>query len=858
MKRLFALFISTFIVCGAFAQTTVNVQVPSVVSLDEQFNLSFIVEGDRPSDFQWPQTQDFDVQWGPQTGRSSQTTIINGKVTKSESTTYTYVLMPRSEGTFTIPSCTVKVKGKTITSKAATVKVVKGSAASSSGQSASSSRSSSAAEVSGEDLFMRLIVDKRNVVLGEPINATLKLYKRVSVSGFEDVHFPSFDGFWSQSVNSPSNINFQREALGEEVYETAVLRSYRLIPQKTGELTIEPADLVCEVQVRNANAGTGSLLDAFFQNDYSTVRKRVRSKAVTINVAPLPQPQPSSFCGGVGQFSLTAQLSRDSLRTHDAASLIVRIKGQGNLNLLEAPKVKFPADFEVYDVKTSDEDGVRIFEYPFIPRYHGHFTLGPVEFSYYDIDARQYKTISSQQIELDVQKSLSSEPETAPVQYRGSVAKDVKDLGSDIRYIAPHSSRLREEGVFFVSSPLFLTLCVLFAVAALLTVLVFSKARKRREDVTSERRRGASKAVRKRLALSESYLKQGLGAAFYEELHKALLGFVSDKFSMDMAEMDKDNIREKLLSAGVQQQVADEYVGLLDTCEYARYSPSSEGESLRDVYKKALDIVGIMDNGLKKGHSKRGALPVIAALTLLGGFSQNLCAAGPDAWDEGVSLYAAGDYQGAFDKWKSILDEGQESPELYYNLGCAGFKLSEISCAVLYYEKALKLDPTYSDARHNLEYVSQFLQDRIDTVPEFFLARWAKAVRSILSSDGWAVVALIVLALALVGAVLYFLSSRRSVRVAGFVSAIAGLLLFAASLTFSVTLKESATDRSYAVVMSAVTVVKSSPDENSGTDLFVLHEGTKGRIIQEIGGWYNIELSDGRQGWTKKTNIELI
>ncbi len=857
MKRLFLIITALFVACGAFAQATFTVQVPSVVSLDEQFNLSFIVEGDKVTDFQWPQTSDFDVLWGPQTGRSSQTTIINGKVTKSTSTTYTYVLMPKKEGTFTLPPCSAKLKGKTISSSSTTIKVVKGKSSSSSVDG--SSQSASSGTVSGEDLFMRLIVDKRNVVLGEPINATLKLYKRVPVTGFEDVHFPSFDGFWSQSTSSPANIEFQRESIGDQVYETAVLRSYKIIPQKVGELIIEPAELICVVQVRSNNVSSGSLFDAFFQNDYSSVRKRVKSKQISIQVEDLPQPRPASFCGGVGHFDISAKINRDSIKTHDAASLVVRIKGEGNLALLEAPKINFPPDFEVYDVKSSDEPGVKVFEYPFIPRHHGHFTLGPVEFSYYDIDARRFVSLSTDAISLDVKKGTSSETESSPISYKGTAGKDVKDLGTDIRYICTGSSNLRDKDMFFVSSPLFVTLCIVLTVGAILFVLIFYKVRGRKADVLSERRRGASKAVKKRLARSKNYLDQGLDGAFYEELHRALLGFVADRFSLDSSDMDKDTLKEKLLSSGMNESIVSKYIELLDTCEYARYSPSSQGGASSDLYNKALETIETMDNSLNKRHIKNeGIVPMLLALMCLSGAQFTSKAAEVDAWEDGVSLYASGDYGGALDKWHSILDEGKESPELYYNMGCASFKLSEISYAVLYFEKALKLDPTYSDAKHNLEYVQQFVQDRIDSVPEFFLSRWVKSARSLLTSDGWAVVALIMLIIALAGAVLYFVGGARRAKVSGFTCFILGAVLFVTCFSFSLSLKRSASEHSYAVVMSAVTVVKSSPDANSGTDLFVLHEGTKGKILQQIGEWYNIELADGRQGWTSKSNLEII
>ncbi|MGN1226196.1 MAG: BatD family protein, partial [Candidatus Cryptobacteroides sp.] len=235
MKRLSMILASLWMTCGlAFAQAHITVQVPSVVSLDEQFRLVFVIEGERVSDFQWPGTEDFSVQWGPQSGSSSQTSIINGKVSKTVSTSYTYVLMPVKEGVFTIPSCSVKVKGKTLTSDPVSVKV---------GKAQSSSTSS------GEDLFMTLVLDKKEVVLGEPVNATLKLYTRVPIGGFEDVKFPSFDGFWSQVTESPNTVDFHRESLNGEVYDASVLRRYSIVPQKAGDLVIDPAQMVCLVQV---------------------------------------------------------------------------------------------------------------------------------------------------------------------------------------------------------------------------------------------------------------------------------------------------------------------------------------------------------------------------------------------------------------------------------------------------------------------------------------------------------------------------------------------------------------------------------------------------------------------------------
>ena len=842
MRKLFIFLLLINVAFIASAQSSISVQVPTVVSIGEQFNLTFKIEGDKVKDFNWPGSGDFDINWGPQTGTSSQITIINGKTTKTVSTSFTYVLMPKVEGVFTLPACSAKVKGKQISSQPVTIKVVKGSA---------SNSTSSSGDVSGEDLFMRLQVDKIKVVLGEPITATLKLYSRVAIAGFEDVKFPSFDGFWSQAIYNPKNVEFQRESLGEEVYEVATLRTYKLIPQKIGDLVIDPAEMVCQVQVRNRSASTGNPFDSFFQNDYNIIRKRVRTKSITLSVADLPKPQPSSFCGGVGKFSMAVQLSRDSVRMHDAASLIVKIKGEGNLNMLEAPKIKFPPEFEVYDVKSSDENGMRVFEYPFIARHYGSYTLGPVEFSYYDIDSKSYKTLSSTSLSLSVEKTTDPDVLSTPNVVISKGGSDVKNLGVDIRYIAVNTSKLKPAGQHFVFSLTFFVLFAIILVVAITIIGIVKLTRKEHEDVVGARKRGASKLARKKLSIAESYLKQGLSGAFYEELHKALLGFVADKYTLEVSDLDKESIFNLLEKDGVSKELASEYISLIDACEYARYAPDNQNKQMNMHYQKALEVISAI--GKKQKNSSRGGLVSLLAFLFL-------CVPSLKAqdWESACDNYANGDYAQAYAVWHSIEESGLVSPELYYNLGCASFKCSEIARSVLYFERALKLDPSYSDARHNLEFVSQFLQDRVDSVPEFFLVSWIRSARNIFNSDVWAAISLGLLAILLlsIGGLLLF--DGKKLRIVSFAISIFTFLALFWSFSCSISLKNASEDESHAVVMSAVVVVRSSPDDKSGVDLFILHEGTKSHILEEVGNWYKIELSDGRQGWAQKSDLEVI
>ena len=336
MKR----FLAILILCAAAvtlrAQSSIRVDAPNLVASSEQFNVTFVIEGeDSPSDFQWSPGEDFQLVWGPQRGSSRSVTIVNGKRTTTSQTTFTYVLMPKKEGKFTLPAASAKVGGKEISSSGVTVEVV-------SAQSGGSSQGSSGSQggqvqesgtISDDDLFLRLTLSRTQAVVGEPINVSLKLYQRVSVAGFEDARFPSFNGFWSQEIQAPTNIEFTRENYNGSLYNSAILRTWTIIPQQSGDLTIEPAELVCLVNVRVATGG-GSIFDSFFQDDYRTVRKRIYSRSYNVKVSSLPAGAPASFGGGVGNFTMKTELSANEVNAHDAASLKVTVSGSGNVYLL--------------------------------------------------------------------------------------------------------------------------------------------------------------------------------------------------------------------------------------------------------------------------------------------------------------------------------------------------------------------------------------------------------------------------------------------------------------------------------------------------------------------------------------------
>ena len=884
MRRLFASLLTILLAAaGLRAQPAIKVETHNIVELSERFNVVFVIEGEHtPSDFQWDAGDDFTVIWGPQRGTSSSIQIINGTTTRSSQTSYTYILQPKKIGSFTLPPATAKMKGDEIQSLSVKILVVadatgKSAAGqgggSSSGSQADSPRSQqqrpqsrpgTQSQTADADIFMRLTLSRSSVVVGEPVTATLKIYHRANLVGFENARFPSFKGFWSQETEAPTNIEFEREQVGETMYNSAVMRRWVIIPQKSGDQTIDPAEIVCLVNQQRTRSGN-SIFDDFFGNNYLTVRQRVATPPVTLHVTPLPSGAPASFSGGVGDYTVSAHLSKETINTHDAASLVVTVSGKGNVALVEAPKIKFPPDFEVYDVKTSvntDKSGTsgsKTFEIPFIPRSPGEFTIGPVQYGYYDVKQRKYHTALTDTLQLTVLRSAQGGSSS---QDSGSTLvvdrKGVRTLGDDIRFIRTKTSLGTPSG-FLTGKAWYWVLVALMVLGAGGCWLGLRKAAARRQDVAGTRKRKATREALKRLAQARDFLQKNLYTAFYEELHRSLLGFVGDKLSMDMAEQNKENISAALVSRGVPEDTAAGFVGLLDACEFARYSPDAGHDAMQTHYEQAVSLITSIDSSMKKGSVSGAAGALALLLMLLPMAAQAANTAYPDSlWHSGVEAYSAGDYAAAITDWEDVLDTGLMSRELYFNLGNAYFKTGEIAPAILWYERALRLDPSDADVRHNLEYARTLTQDRIDEVPEFFLKSWRRAVCYLLPANAWAILALVLLAGTLALALLFLLGSTSGKRRLGFFGGIVLILFTLVSWDFARTQKREALRQDVAIVMRPVSSVKSSPSEGSAKDLFILHEGTRVRILDNVSDYTNIELADGRQGWIPSGDIEVI
>lgn len=579
---------------AAAAQNSFTVDAPAVVSTDEIFRVVFTAtyESGKISDFTPPSFEGFEVLAGPVQSTSTNYQNINGQSSTTHTRSYTYTVRVVQEGKVTVPSASIKIGKDTYTTDPKTVEAVKGQVP--------DGGSSSAGQRAGDDLRLRMSVSKTRVVVGEPVIVTLKLYVQSSaISGFEDVRFPTFDGFWSQEIDAPQNIQFVRENYDGQIYNAALLRRYMLLPQQTGTLTIEPSELVCLLQIQAEQTGPRSIFDDFFSS-YQTIRKRVASEPVTINVSALPAGAPVSFTGGVGSFRLSAGFDSDSVAAHEATSLKITISGTGNINLVDAPKVRLPADFESYDVRktenittgASGSTGTLTFEYPFIPRAPGTFDLEPVEFTYYDIDAGRYRTLSSGPLSLKVGEGTRTDAAVIP---SGVSKRSVESLGEDIRFIST-TTNLRKAGRMMVSSPAMIIIPTVILLAAAAVWVLLARSIVRRSDVAGTRNRKAMKVARARLKNASAFLRQGLYGAFYEELHKALHGYISDKLMLPVADLTRERIGEELRARGKDEAVIQELSDILDACEYARYAPASGSEAMEKHYQQAVKVISQIES----------------------------------------------------------------------------------------------------------------------------------------------------------------------------------------------------------------------------------------------------------------------
>lgn len=582
-----------------------TVSAPGVVAVGEQFRLTYTLnsKGDK---FNAPEFDDFYVIAGPSTSYNQSTQIINGKVTRNISYTYTYILQSTREGKFTIPPATVWVKKNQYSTNSLQIEVIKRKTPQPQTRTPAtqSQNNQGLANIGNEDLFVRVLINKSDVYQGAHLVATIKIYSRVDLSGFEKVDLPDFNGFYMQEIEIPPLTSLERENINGQIYGTGVIKKYLLFPQYSGNIIIEPVEIECLVQ-QTVRRSPQSFFDDFFSfNSVRNTKKIISSPEININVKPLPAGAPSSFSGTIGSVIMIADLDKSSVKENDAVTLKITLKGAGNLKLAEAPVVDFPPDFETYDPKVtmnlkagvSGTAGSKTFEYLVIPRHAGNYRIAPVKYSFFDPGSRKYKNLSSEEFLIEVSKGEEGEDGNI---ISGFTKEDVRYLGKDIRFIKTGPIKVKEKGKIIFSTPSFLLVHTgLFALFLLVYVLVRYSI-KRNANVILLRNRRANKQAKKRLKSAGREMRSDNAKGFFEEVLKALRGYMSDKLSIPVSELSQENIRQSIEKKNVDKRLVNEFVELVDTCEYAQYAPAGESVSLEDIYRKSIKIISKLEQEIK-------------------------------------------------------------------------------------------------------------------------------------------------------------------------------------------------------------------------------------------------------------------
>jgi hypothetical protein len=576
---------------------------PKVVETGEQFALKYNLNA-KPSKFFAPSFDPFTVLAGPSTSSSSQVQIINGKMTQRYNYTYTYYLRATKAGKFTIPPAKAKVNRDNYTSNALQIEVV-GGTTSRPGASADQRQATSSQKVKTDDknLFVRLLVNKRNVHQGEAIIATIKIYSKLNLSGLENPKIPDFQGFVKEDLETPQLRSLERENVNGEIYGTGILQRFILFPQRPGEITIEPFQIEAIYQKQVQGRGR-SIFDDFF-GSYQNVRKPLKSLPVVIKVEPLPGNRPAGFTGAVGDFNIQATVDKDKVKANDAITMKVTVSGNGNLKLIDIPEPDFPPDFEVYDpeVKVNTRNnlngvsGSKTLEYLIIPRHAGNFRIPPIRFAYFSARDNSYKNLSTKEFTITVDKGEEQESTGAVVS--GLSKEEIKFIGKDIRYIKTDDVKFQQSGTFHVNSIKYylILLAGLLAFAGIL--LLRKQSIKRNADIRRVKNRKANKKARKSLKTAASYLKKGEKEPFYDEMLHAMWGYLGDKLSLPVAGLSKESAMKTLVNRGVEKANVQAYLDLIDTCEMAKYAPAESDIQMNELYQQGVKLLSTLENQIK-------------------------------------------------------------------------------------------------------------------------------------------------------------------------------------------------------------------------------------------------------------------
>ena len=858
MKKAYILLLFVMVCVLTVNAQVISVSAPSKVSAGENFRLSFTINTDDVDDFRAGSIPSgLEVIAGPYTSQQSSYQIVNGHTSRSSSITFTYTLYADKPGTYTVSGAKARVGGKTIASHHVTIKVGAGSHHGNGAPQMhedAEPRMSSSGKISANDLFVKVSASKRRVCEQEPVLLTYKVYTLVDLTSL-DGKMPDLKGFHTQEVPLPQQKSFHLEKVNGKNYRCVTWSQYVMFPQMTGKLSIPSITFKGIVVQRNNSVDP---FEAFFNggSGYVEVKRNIVAPGIDIQVDPLPK-RPVDFSGGVGHFTISAQLNHKTVKEGEPLTLRVVVGGIGNLKLIKQPVVDFPKDFDRYDPKVSDKtkltangiEGNMIYDYLVVPRNRGDYTIPAVSLTYYDTSTNSYKTIKTQPLQVKIEKGDGNK----------TTVDDFSDQPKDIKPIKTSDEDVVGVYTSFVGSGSYWLWLILPFVVFVAVLVVFRKRALDSANIVASKQKRATKVATKRLKTAYRLMKAGRSGEFYDEVLRALWGYVGDRMNMPVESLSRENVVEAFEARNVQKETTEKFVHALDECEFERYSPGDPAGNMNKTYESAMIAIMDIENTIKTAKKKVAAPVLLALITLL--FAATTATAAPakvaitkvDADKE----YAKGNYLQASKDYSDLLKVG-ESVELYYNLGNCYYRLGNITKSIIAYEKAHRLSPSDRDVTFNLEFVREKTIDKIERQEKNFFSAGYTMLQNLMDMDAWARLSIVAFFACLGMAMLFLLGRDEWMRKLGFYVALLSVFVFVFSTLFAWQQKHNFDARDRAVVVAPSASVKLTPSDSSA-DAVVVHEGTAVQIVDRtMSDWYSVKLDDGKEGWLKRNSLEII
>ena len=840
----------------------ISVSAPSHVAAGENFRVAYTINTSDVEEFRMGGVQDgLEVIAGPYTSSQSSYQMINGHTSSSSAVTITYTLYAAKNGSFTIGASHALVGGKRLSSRPVKIQV-SGHAQRTNGAPNMHGQDSydqphmrsAGSAISGSDLFIKVSASKKRVHEQEPILLTYKVYTQVELTQLEG-KMPDLKGFHTQEVPLPQQKTFHTETVNGRPYKCVTWSQYVMYPQMTGSLEIPSITFKGIVVQQNRNVDP---MEAFFNggSGYVEVKKDIKAPGITLQVDPLPQ-RPANFSGGVGKFNISASLDKKEVKAGEPITLRVVVGGIGNLKLLKQPVVNFPKDFDKYDAKVTDKtrltangvEGNMVYDFLAVPRNQGSYTIPSVELTYYDTGKNAYKTIKTQPFKVEVEKGDGTSGES----------EDFASQDKDIHTIKLGKVEQHKANEMFFGSFGYWICLLMPLIAFVVLLIVFRRRAIENADIVKKRSNRAGKIATKRLRLANKLMLQGKQGEFYDEVMRALWGYMSYKLNMPAEKLNRDNIRETLCRHFVDDATIEKFTTALDECEFERYAPGDAAGNMNRTFESAMTAIMDIENAINEARKNQKKHPagysfvwLLLAMVCFGSTSAKAVTK-----NNADTEYQKGNYQQAIRDYEEILKNG-ESAEIYFNLGNAYYRTDNITKAVLNYERARLLSPGDDDINFNLQFARSKTIDKITPESEMFFVTWYKSLVNFTSVDNWAKTGILCIVMALLLVLLYLFGPQLMLRKIGFFGGLAFFVIFLLSNLFAFQQKQALDNRTGAIIMTPSVNIKKTPAKNSA-DQFVLHEGTRVDIIDKgMTDWRCIRVGDGREGWIETKAIEEI